>query len=109
MLAKLSRVEADILKHFNQFLQDLDQIKEGGRTLLDQTTVIMGSNFGDASNHTCQLLPVLVAGGGYSHQAHHVLPKPTPLCNLYLELLHKHNVDATSFGSSERDLNLLGK
>ena len=45
----------------------MDQIKEGEGTLLDHTTVVMGSNFGDASNHTCNNLPMIVAGGGYRH------------------------------------------
>ncbi len=67
----------------------------------------MGSNFGDSSNHNGNNLPMIVAGGGYRHQAHTVLEKPTPLCNLYLELLHKHNVDTGSFGSSTGVLGLL--
>jgi hypothetical protein len=107
LLAKLTRIEIDILKHFNQFLFDLDQIEEGNGTLLDHTTVVMGSNFGDASDHTCNNLPMIVAGGGYRHETHRVLEKPTPLCNLYLELLHKHNIDLGKFGSSEKDMQLL--
>ena len=106
-LAKLSRIEINIMKHLNQFLSELDQIKEGEGTLLDQTTVVIGSNFGDASTHTCDNLPTIVAGGGYQHQAHTVLDKPTPLCNLYLDLLHKHNIDVGSFGSSTKDLGIL--
>jgi len=50
---------------------------------------------------------MIVAGGGYRHQAHTVLEKPTPLCNLYLELLHRHEVGVASFGSSARDMGLL--
>ena len=107
VIEKLSRIETDTLKHFENFLFELDQIKEGDRTLLDNTTVVMGSNFGDSSNHTCNNLPMIVAGGGYQHENHTVIEKPTPLCNLYLELLHKHNVDIGSFGSSEKDMNLL--
>ena len=106
-LGKLSRIEMDILKHLNQFLIDLDRIPEGDGTLLDHTTVVIGSNFGDSSNHTCKNLPTIVAGGGFRHQNHTVLEKPTPLCDLYLELLHKHDLDLGSFGSSERDVGLL--
>ena len=106
-LAQLRCIEVDILKQFNQFLVDLDNIDEGGRTLLDHTTVLFGSNFGDSSNHTCNNLPIIIAGGGYRHEVHEVLERPTPLCNLYLELLHKHNVDVGKFGSSERDMGLL--
>ena len=107
-LNKLSRIETDILKHLNKFLSELDQIEEGEGSLLDHTTVVIGSNFGDSSNHTCNNLPTIVVGGGYRHQGHAVLGKPTRLCNLYLELLHKHNIDQGVFGSSEKDLVLLG-
>jgi hypothetical protein len=107
MLSKLNSVETDILKHLDQFLFDLDQIPEGNGTLLDNTTVVVGSCFGDASNHTCNNLPTIVAGGGYKHQPHTVLDKPTHLCNLYLELLHKFNIDAGSFGNGEVDMGLL--
>ena len=75
--------------------------------LLDHTTVVIGSNFGDASNHTCDNLPTIVAGGGYRHQGHTVLKGAAPLCNLYLELLHRHGVDAAGFGSSEGNMELL--
>ncbi len=107
-LAKLTRIEEDIVKHLNRFLADLDGIKEGDGTLLDHTTVVIGSNFGDSSNHTCNNLPTIVAGGSHEHQGHTVLEKPTPLCDLYLELLHKHDIDAGSFGSSAGDPGLLG-
>jgi len=106
-LDKLVRIELDLLKHLNQFLSDLDRIPEGNGTLLDHTTVVIGSNFGDSSDHTCNNLPTIVAGGGYRHQAHTVLEKPTPLCNLYLELLHEFNIDQGEFGSSEMDMGLL--
>ena len=106
-LEPLSRIERDIIKHLNQFLMDLDAIKEGDGTLLDHTTVVIGSNFGDASNHTCNNLPTIVAGGGYRHQLHTVSEQPKPLCNLWLELLREHNVDAGRFGSSNGDSSLL--
>ncbi len=107
VLSSLSRVETDILRHFNQFLFDMDQIQEGDGSLLDHTTVVMGSNFGNSSDHTCNNLPTIVVGGGYRHQSHRRLDQPTPLCNLYLDLLHQHNIDAGKFGSSQMDMRLL--
>ena len=107
VLEKLTRVETDILNRLNRFLKDLDAIREGNRTLLDYTTVVVGSSFGDSSNHTCNNLPTLVVGGGYRHQGHTALQQPTRLCDLWLELLHKHDVDVGQFGSSEQDRNLL--
>jgi hypothetical protein len=107
VLQKLSCIEREIVKHLDQFLSELDQIEDGDGTLLDHTTVVIGSNFGDSSNHTCNNLPTIVAGGGYRHRQHTVLDKPTPLCNLWLELLHKHDVDAAQFGSAKKDMGLL--
>ncbi len=107
VLEKLCRVEIDIMKHLNQFLSALDGIKEGAGTLLDHTTVVIGSNFGDSSNHTCNNLPTIIAGGSHHHRTHSVLDKPMPLCNLWLELLHKHDIDVGQFGSSQMDQHLL--
>jgi|694.fasta_scaffold00499_9 hypothetical protein len=107
VLSSLSCVERDILKHFDQFLWDLEHTPEGNGSLLDHTTVVLGSNFGNSSDHTCNNLPILVAGGGYRHQGYRELERPTPLCNLYLELLHKHDIDIGRFGSSQKDLGLL--
>ena len=107
VLSQLCKIEEDILKHLNRFLTEMDQIEEGDGSLLDHTTVVIGSNFGDASSHTCNNLPTIVAGGGYEHQVHTVLPQPTRLSNLYLELLRHHHIDAAGFGNSDADLGLL--
>ena len=39
---------------------------------------------------------------------HHEVGQRTPLCNLWLELLHKHDLDVGNFGSSQQDMKLLG-
>ena len=108
LIHPLSRIEADILRHFNRFLVEMDQVEETGGSLLDHTTVMFGSNFEDASNHTCHRLPVIVAGGGYRHPQHTVLEKPAPLCNLSLELLQRHGMEVGQFGTSDGNMNLLG-
>ena len=108
ILEKLTCVEVEIMRRFDQFVTALDHIPEGTGSLLDYTTVVLGSNFGDASNHTCNNLPTIVAGGGHQHQFQRVLDKPTPLCNLWLELLNIHNIDVGKFGSSTANMNLLG-
>lgn len=105
--ANLGLIESDILDSVGQFIDDLDQIKEGQGTLLDNTTVVLTTNFGNAANHTHYNLPTIVAGGGYKHQGYFKTPEKTPLSNLYLELLHKHDIDAGQFGSSVKDMNVL--
>lgn len=108
LLQKLTCVEMEIVKHLSHFVAALDGIPEGNGTLLDHTTVVVGSNFGDSSNHTCNNLPTLVVGGKYRHSGHEVFEEPTHLCNLWLELLHKHDVDVGEFGNSQMDQKLLG-
>lgn len=46
------------------FLGLLDDIDEGGMTLLDNSVVFVGSDVGDPWPHSHQDLPVIVAGGG---------------------------------------------
>jgi len=45
----------------------LQGTQEQEANLLDRTTVILGSNLGDASSHSVKNLPVLLAGGGFRH------------------------------------------
>ena len=81
-LEHLTRIDRDIVKHLNYFLTKLDSMPKEDETLLDHTTVVISSNFGDASTHTCSKLPTIVAGGGHRQPVHTVPEKPTPLCNL---------------------------
>ena len=85
---------------------DLRQSKEDSTTLLDRTTVFLGSNLGDGSSHSTSNLPVLLAGGGFRHGQHlHFDPKnPPPLCNLYVNLLQRLGIEASKFSTSTSTL-----
>jgi hypothetical protein len=107
-IAKLKLVEESILRNLDQFICDLDQVKEENGTLLDNTLVVIGSNMGNASGHTHNNLPILLAGGGIKHVPHRVQARPTPLCNLYLEILNYYGIPAPEFGSSTAPASLLG-
>jgi hypothetical protein len=75
---------------------------ENGRRLLDQTMVLYGSNMGDANMHDNTNLPIILAGGGFAHGQHLVFRKDNnlPLCNLFVAMLQRMGVEASSFGSS---------
>ncbi len=87
---------------FNEFLTKLRSIEENGRTLLDRTSVLFGSNLGNASAHDWHNLPIIVAGGGYKHGGYvaHDTSNNTPLANLYVELAQGMGVEIDQFGSS---------
>jgi hypothetical protein len=71
-----------------------------GSPLLDHTTVVYGSNLRTA--HTLENCPTLVAGRGAGIRLgqHLVLPKGTPLCNVWLSLLKGSGVPVESHGDS---------
>jgi hypothetical protein len=80
----------------------LKAVKEAdGRTLLDDTIVVYGSNL--RQGHLLDNSPTLLAGGGGAirHSGHLVLPqKNTPLANLWLTLLRRVGANAESFADS---------
>lgn len=87
---------------FDEFLTKLKAIEENGRTLLDHTAVLFGSNLGNASSHDWHNVPVIVAGGRFRHGQHlaHDTKNNTPLANLFLPLARHMGVELDKFGSS---------
>jgi hypothetical protein len=101
-IEELKIIEEAELEAFDEFLSKLRAIDENGRTLLDHTAVLFGSNLGNASSHDWHNLPIIVAGGGYKHGSYvaHDAKNNTPLANLFVELAQRMGVETDSFGSS---------
>ncbi len=101
-VTQLEKVDRQQMAMLRTLLQNLAAKKEAGRTLLDQTMVLYGSNMGDANTHDNSNLPILLAGGGFRHGQHLVFDRDdnTPLCNLFVSMLHQLGVEAGAFGSS---------
>jgi hypothetical protein len=101
-IEQLKKVELEAVKVLRDLLAKLRETKEEGVTLLDRTMVLFGSNLGNANNHSCKNLPILLAGGGFKHGQH--LPfdakKGPPLCNLFVTMLQRLGIEADRFGSS---------
>lgn len=87
---------------FNDFLTKLRETKENGRSLLDHTAVLFGSNLGNASSHDWHNVPTLVAGGGFKHGSHiaHDERNNAPLANLFVQLAQHMGLEIDQFGSS---------
>ena len=101
-IAQLKKVEVEIVKAFDGLMTQLTERSDANGPLIDQTTVLFGSNLGNANAHTPVDLPILVAGGGFSHGQHvvHEGGHNAPLCNLYVTLLQNIGVEADAFGQS---------
>ncbi|HLY10075.1 MAG TPA: DUF1552 domain-containing protein [Planctomycetota bacterium] len=100
--------------HVEQLAYLLDRmkaVKEGDRTLLDNSMVMFGSSFSDGNRHDPAGLPILLAGrgGGTIVSGRHLaFPKGTPLCNLYGAMLERMGTAVQRFGDSTESMTLDG-
>ena len=102
-LAELAKVDLQQMRHLRELFAALAATPAAdGARLLDQTMVLYGSNLGDANVHNCTNLPLLLAGGGFKHGQHLAFDTlhNKPLCNLFVSMLQKMEVEAEAFGSS---------
>jgi hypothetical protein len=101
-LRQLARIEEEEMKLFASFLTKMKATSDGGRSLLDQTVIFHGSNLGNASAHTSDNLPILLAGGGFRHAGHVAFDRKNnkPLSNLFVRILQDLGIEMDRFGSS---------
>ena len=100
-IGQLKRIETEIVEAFGGLLDELAARNDSDGNLLDSTTVLFGSNLGNANAHTSHDLPILLAGGGYQHGGHIVHEgENAPLCNLFVTLLQTMGVETDVFGQS---------
>jgi len=101
-IAQLKKIEARIVSAFGDLLARLRQRHDDGASLLDSTTVLFGSNLGNANSHSAKHLPILVAGGPFAHGSHVVHPgeEDAPLSNLFVTILRAMGLETDSFGHS---------
>jgi len=101
-LDQLAIVEGAIISAYGDFLRDLASVKENGVSLLDQTSVFLTSNLGNASSHNNRNMPVVLAGGGFKHGQHLAFDQRNnyPLPNLFVSVLQRLGLEQDSFASS---------
>ena len=81
----------------------MKSIREGERTLLDNSMVCYGSAISDGNRHNNENLPIVLAGsaGGTIDTGRHIrVPAETPMCNLFLSMLERMGVDVPFVGDS---------
>jgi hypothetical protein len=101
-IEELKLIEIAEFQAFNEFLNKLTSIEEAGKSLLDHTAVLFGSNLGNASSHDWHNLPIIIAGGGYKHGSYvaHDKKNNTPLANVFVSLAQRMGLETARFGSS---------
>jgi hypothetical protein len=104
--SKINRWHSEQLAYF---LDKLKSIKEGDRSLLDNSMILFGSSFSDGNRHDPSNLPIVLAGraGGKIKSGRYIpCKKDTPLCNLYVSMLDRIGAPVDSFGDSAEPLDL---
>jgi len=102
-LEKLSKINHFQIEQLSYLLQKMKSIREGDRTLLDNSMVVYGSGLSDGNRHNHDNLPILLAGsgGGTIETGRHLrYDLETPVCNLFISMLDRMGVDAPFIGDS---------
>jgi hypothetical protein len=102
---ELKLIELAEFREISRLLRLLREAKDGSGSLLDHTTVLLGSNLGSASSHSWRDLPILLAGGGFRHGQHLVAGGAglanARFCNLFVQIARHLGVEMDRFGSSD--------
>ena len=112
MIRDLVAIETAHIRCFASFLKQLKEKKNPeGKSLLDDTVVLLGTGIGDASRHSGRNLPTLVAGGGFNHGSHIAVDaskKDAPLLgDLYITLMQQLGLETGTFSNASRNMNQL--
>lgn len=101
-IQQLEDVDRQQMALLAKLLKTLSDTPDAGQRSLDNTIIVYGSNMGDSNTHDNSNLPILLAGGGFRHGNHLASNHgfDTPLCNLFLSILHRLGIDVDAFGSS---------
>ena len=105
-ITQLTKIESEIVECFESLLTGLKSHSEGETTLLDRTSVLFGSNLGNANAHEAKNLPIFLAGGGFQHGRFTKHSNPKPLSNLFVTLLDRAGVEIDAFGQSTGSLDV---
>jgi hypothetical protein len=103
-IEQLNKIEGQILECFGELLGDMKSRSEGSGNLLQNTSVLFGSNLGNANAHDPTNLPTLLAGGRFRHGSYIKQNKPKPLCDLFLTMLNGMGIETESFAQSRGTL-----
>jgi hypothetical protein len=103
--AKIEELKVIELAEFTAFAGFLTKLQ--AQSLLDSTSVLFGSNLGNASAHQTANLPLILAGGGYKHGRHIAINKDQHVfSNLFVSLAQRMGVETDHFGFSTSTLDI---
>ena len=99
-IEQLQLIESKIVECFGSLLGQMKSTQEADGTLLDKTSILFGSNLGNANAHHANNLPIFLAGGGFQHGRYIAKEEGTPLCNLFVTMLQRMGIEVDTFSQS---------
>jgi hypothetical protein len=102
-LESLHKINKFHIEQLAYILNKMNSIKEGGKTLLENSMIVYGAGICDGDRHNHDDLPILLAGnaGGKIKKFSHIqIPNNTPMSNLFLSMADKLNLPVEKFGDS---------
>ena len=91
------------IEQYAYLLRKLRSMKEGERTVLDNSMVLFGSALSDGNSHNPHKLPLVLAGragGRIASGQHLVYTEDTPTANLYVSMLNAFGAPVERFADS---------
>lgn len=102
-LRAYQRINQWHIEQYAYLLNKLHGMKEGERSVLDNSMILYGSGLRDGNGHNPHNLPIVLAGraGGRIASGRHLsFSTDTPLANLYCSMLQAFGCDVDSFADS---------
>ena len=102
-IEKVKKIDNYIVQQFAYFLEKMKSVKEGDKTLLDNSMVMLGNGNGDGARHDHKSCAMLLAGGGggtLKPGKYLQYPLGTPIANLWLSLMDRMGVNVERHGDS---------
>lgn len=101
-LKLIERNQIAQMAYLIELLKNCEDAVNGG-SLFDHTSILFGCGMA-TGEHSNKSLPLVLAGGGFSHGEHKVYPEENarrvPAANLLLSILQNHGIEADRFGTS---------
>ena len=113
-IEELVQIDVEHMRLLARFLEQLrTKTDAAGRPLLDETIVMWGTGMGDASRHSNDDLPTIVAGGGFKHKGHLAFnpkdptQKETLLGDLFITLQRQLGIPCDQFSNAKNGIDSL--
>jgi hypothetical protein len=113
-IEELVQIDVEHMRLLARFLEQLRSKTDAhGRPLLDETIVMWGTGMGDASRHSNDDLPTIVAGGNFKHQGHLAFRSENPshketlLGDLFITLQRQLGIPCDQFSNARSGIDSL--